>query len=148
MTHPPNVFHATGRPGWVLDAALPGLRRARKREVEVRVQFALAPGRLQTLEGEVQVRPGDAVVTGLHGERWRVSAGRFEAKYRPGPTPDRYVSRPYEVHALRLEEACEVMLSDGLSTLRGRPGDWLLDYGDGSLGIVAAHLFDLTYELL
>jgi hypothetical protein len=42
----------------------------------------------------------------------------------------------------------EVVLADGLSQLRGRSGDWLVDYGDGSLGIVAALIFSQTYEIL
>lgn len=140
-------FTATGRPGFVLDGICSALP-ARKREAEVAVEFAVAPGRLQTLEGEVQVRPGDAVITGPSGERWRVSAEHFAVKYRPAAQPGLYLSRPYEVRALQLTEPCEVVLSDGASVLRGQPGDWLLDYGDGSLGIVAAHLFELTYELL
>lgn len=137
-------FTATGRSGFVLDEALP----ARKREAEVAVEFATAAGWLQTLEGEVQVRPGDAVITGPSGERWRVSAEHFAGKYSPASQAGRYMSRPYEVRALQLTEPCDVVLSDGASVLHGQPGDWLLDYGDGSLGVVASHLFDLTYELL
>lgn len=147
MTRPVQL-HATGRPGWLLDAATPGLRPARKRETEVGVAFAPTAGGLQTLEGVVQVRPGDAIVTGSRGERWRVSAPHFAAKYRATDQPGRYLSRPYEVRALRLEHPCEVLLTDAVSVLHGRAGDWLLDYGDGSLGIVASDLFDLTYELL
>jgi hypothetical protein len=41
-----------------------------------------------------------------------------------------------------------VQLADGVSILRGQPGDWLVDYGDGSLGIVAHDIFSTTYEIL
>ena len=34
------------------------------------------------------------------------------------------------------------------ATLRGHAGDWLVDYGDGSLGIVARDIFATTYEIL
>lgn len=141
-------WHARTTPGFVLDPQALPLRQARKREVLLQATLATQPGRLQTLEGEVQVRPGDALVTGLAGERWRVSAAHFAAKYRPTGNPGQFVSLPAQVRVLPLAEPCEVLLADGESVLHGRPGDWLVDYGDGSLGIVAAHLFDLTYELL
>lgn len=137
-------LQASGQPGYVLDTA----QCARKRELDVAVEFATTPRQLQTLEGTVQVRVGDAIVTGLAGERWRVSADHFGTRYRPADKPGHFISRPNEVRALRLAEPCEVLLSDGVSRLRGEIGDWLVDYGDGSLGIIAAHLFDLTYELL
>jgi hypothetical protein len=47
-----------------------------------------------------------------------------------------------------LNEGFEVILADGASRLRGRAGDWLVDYGDGSLGIVSASIFDTTYEVV
>jgi len=50
--------------------------------------------------------------------------------------------------ALCMRERFEVILSDGVSRLRGHSGDWLVDYGDGSLGIVAPMSFADTYEIL
>jgi hypothetical protein len=32
--------------------------------------------------------------------------------------------------------------------LHGHPGDWLVDYGDGSLGIVSRTIFPTTYEII
>jgi hypothetical protein len=32
--------------------------------------------------------------------------------------------------------------------LHGRAGDWLVDYGDGSLGIVSPAIFSTTYEIV
>lgn len=141
-------LYSRNQPGFILAAGTPGLRPARKHEAEVGVEFARQPGRLQTLEGEVQVSTGDAIVTGPRGERWPVAAEHFAAKYRAAGRPGRYLSLPVTVHALQLQAPCEVVLGDGASVLRGNPGDWLLDYGDGSLGIVAQTIFDMTYELL
>jgi hypothetical protein len=42
----------------------------------------------------------------------------------------------------------KVVLADGVSHLTGRAGDWLVDYGDGSLGIVTQAIFATTYEIL
>ena len=58
---------------------------ARKFEREVSVRFAAQAGIIQTLEGEVHVKIGDAVITGPHGEHWRVSRNHFPEKYRPIP---------------------------------------------------------------
>jgi hypothetical protein len=40
-----------------------------------------------------------------------------------------------------------VVLADGISRLKGRPGDWLVDYGDGSLGVVSPEIFSSTYQV-
>jgi hypothetical protein len=124
--------------------------RAHKRRQRFAVRFAAHAGSVATLEGEVRMQAGDAVVTGLDGEQWPVARARFQASYAPvaplGFGQDGlYESLPLPVLALPLEQACEVQLPDGVSRLHGQPGDWLVDYGDGSLGVVAAALFERVY---
>jgi hypothetical protein len=60
----------------------------------------------------------------------------------------RYVSLPNSIMAVPMTGTFEVLLADGVSRLRGRPGDWLVDYGDGSLGIVSKAIFAATYEIV
>jgi hypothetical protein len=148
------VFISSGRPGYT-DEVGGNPRRvvARKIEREIQVRFAKDAGRLQTNEGLVSVKPGDAILTGINGEHWRVSQARFPDKYRPAesttPGDDgAYVSLPNRVFAVPMTTAFEVMLSDGESKLAGLAGDWLVDYGDGSLGIVSSRVFDSTYEVV
>lgn len=124
--------------------------RAHKRRQRFAVHFATHDGSVHTLEGDVHARAGDAVVTGLAGEQWPVERARFMASYAPvAPLhfgqDGLYESLPLPVLALPLDQACEVLLPDGVSRLHGRPGDWLVDYGDGSLGVVAAALFERVY---
>jgi hypothetical protein len=126
---------------------------ARKLARELEVQFTPVACTIQTREGLVHARPGDAIVTGAGGERWRVSRGHFAEKYRPVPPTaegqaGRYVSLPNSVMAVPVPNAFEVLLADGVSRLRGQPGDWLVDYGDGSLGIVSQAIFTATYEIV
>ena len=95
---------------------------------------------------------GDAIVTGTNGERWPVGRERFLTKYLPlSPTVSGgdgfYQSQPNTVLALKMEEPFTVVLSDGVSLLTGKAGDWLLDYGDGSLGVVDAHIFCDIYSV-
>ena len=126
---------------------------ARKLEREVDVRFTLTECTVKTPEGVVHARPGDAIITGTAGEHWRVSRARFADKYRPvAPTvageAGRYVSIPNRILAVPMSESFEVLLADGVSRLHGRPGEWLVDYGDGSLGIVSEDIFASTYSVV
>ena len=117
------------------------------------MQFADADCIVRTPEGMVYAHPGDAILTGNGGQLWRVSRAKFANKYRPlAPTvageSGRYMSLPNVILALQMDELFEVALQDGVSRLLGRPGDWLVDYGDGSLGVVAEGIFAITYEVL
>ena len=151
---PASVFRSSGRPGfssWI--SADPRRISARKLEREIQVRFTPVACSVQTSEGLVQARPGDAILTGPAGEHWRVSRERFGEKYRPvAPTrigePGSYISLPNRILALPMTEPFEVVLADGVSRLTGRAGDWLVDYGDGSLGIVSRTIFSTTYEIL
>jgi hypothetical protein len=139
-------FAARHQPGPVLDAA-EALLRARKREFIVHVRFAGEAGELQTPEGRVQVQPGDAIVRDDRGRQWRVSRHHFDAKYE-SIDGERFRSRRVEVKALHMSEPFEVLLADRQSLLRGLSGDWLVDYGDGSLGVVSDTAFSSSYDLI
>jgi len=154
VEEPAAVFRSSGRSGYT-DAIRDDARHveARKRPGRVEVRFADTECSVQTPEGIVHAKPGDAILAGPKGERWRVSRAHFAAKYEPlFPTqagdPGCYRALPYRVMALCMRERFEVILSDGVSRLRGHSGDWLVDYGDGSLGIVAPMSFADTYEIL
>ena len=141
--------HAQGHaPALLADARH---RAAHKRRQQYEVRFATQAGSVATLEGPVPVAAGDAVVTGSAGEQWPVARARFGAKYRPLPPlpfgrDGRYESLPLPVLVLQPGQPFEVELADGRARLHGQAGDWLVDYGDGSLGVVAAALFDAMYE--
>ncbi len=150
---PPRLFRSSARRGFSDQVTSnPARIFARKVPREIQVEFAAVACAIQTPEGTVQAQPGDAILTGTAGERWRVTRARFGEKYQPvAPTvagsPGRYVSLPNQVVAVRMDEPFQVLLSDGQSLLTGRPGEWLVDYGDGSLGIIAAEIFATTYRI-
>ena len=126
---------------------------ARKLEREVQVRFAAEACTVHTPEGVVQALAGDAILTGIAGEHWRVSRAHFAEKYRPKPPTQSgqagtYLSLRNRILALQIAEPFEVLLADGQSTLSGRASDWLVDYGDGSLGIVSQGIFATTYEIV
>lgn len=146
-------FESTGADGYsALVLADPLHVRATKREQAVSVRFAKEPGPVVTREGIVHAEAEDAIVTGVDGERWPVSADKFSDKYQAlEPTQHGesgvYRTLPNEVLAIRMTEPFTVVLSDRQSTLAGSPGDWLVDYGDGSFGVVAADIFAQTYDI-
>jgi PGDYG protein len=154
IAKPLPVFHSSGQFGFSkLVSDDPRRVAARKLEREVKVRFTPEACLVHTPEGTVHAKPGDAILTGTTGETWRVSQARFEHKYRPiAPTTaceaGRYLSLRNRILALQMREPFEVVLADGVSRLTGHPGDWLVDYGDGSLGIVTQAIFATTYEIL
>lgn len=126
--------------------------RARKREYPVQVRFAAADEPVHTREGQVRAHAGDAVVTGGEGEQWPVRPAVFHARYRPlaplaAGEAGTWLSRPIDVIALQMDAPFAVELADG-DRLLGQPGDWLVEYGDGGLAIVAASIFPKTYDLV
>lgn len=159
MSHSPAgpadlLFRSSTRTGFsAAVSAHPDRVLARKLTGEVQVQFASVVGTVGTLEGVVHARPGDAIVTGATGEQWSVPREHFAGKYRAvPPTADgeagRYVSLPNSIMALLMSAPFEVLLADGVSRLKGQAGDWLVDYGDGSFGVVSAPIFATTYEIV
>jgi hypothetical protein len=153
-TTPPPLFRSSGQRGFSSAlSADPRHVHARKFERQVQVQFAPERCTVQTPEGLVHAQPGDAILTGIAGERWRVSRVHFGDKYRPVP-PTRsgeagtYLSLPNRILALQMSAPFEVLLADGQSRLSGKASDWLVDYGDGSLGVVSPAIFSTTYEIL
>jgi hypothetical protein len=147
------LFRSSGQRGY--SSALSADPRrifARKLEREIDVRFTPVECTVQTSEGSVHAAPGDAIITGTAGEHWRVSRARFPDKYRPVPPTvageaGRYVSLPNRIMAVPMTEPFEVVLADGVSRLTGRAGEWLVDYGDGSLGIVSPDIFANTYQI-
>jgi hypothetical protein len=148
------LYCSSGQRGYSnLVSADPRRVQARKLEREIEVRFTPVACTVQTPEGVVHAKPGDAIITGTAGEHWRVSRARFHDKYRPVPPTiageaGRYVSLPNRIIAVQMTEAFEVLLADGVSRLQGRPGEWLVDYGDGSLGIVSEAIFAFTYQIM
>jgi PGDYG protein len=150
---PSRRYRSTGRRGFSPEIrALPGLTFAQKTPAKVDVAFASAECTVKTREGRVHARAGDAILTGTTGDRWRVSRAKFAEKYQPvAPTrageEGRYAALPIRVAVVRMQEDFEVVLADGISVLAGKSGDWLVDYGDGSLGVIAPEIFTTTYRI-
>lgn len=148
------LFRASGVAGYLPDIqAHPHKVTARKRPLPLKVEFATAPCVVETLEGAVSAAPGDAIITGTAGERWPVNPERFKASYEPVPPTQAgqsgtYRTLPAKVIGVPMSKRFEVLLADGVSLLHGGRGDWLVDYGDGNLGIISHAVFPTVYEII
>jgi hypothetical protein len=131
--------------------AEPGALRVCKRPDPLEVVFATSDGVCETLEGPARYRAGDAILTGIQGERWPVKRGLFLANYEPVPPTVAeddgiYRKLPSEALALRLDRPVLVPVGWQDDPLQGRPGDWLLRYADGSYGVVQDEIFRKSYQ--
>ena len=66
-------------------AADPASVPVQKLPVPVQVRWMLQDGVCRTLEGEVNYRAGDPVLTGDEGEQWTMPSAAFASAYEPVP---------------------------------------------------------------
>ena len=130
----------------------PAARQAVKDE-KVSVEFATQHGELRSAVGINQFVPRDALITGSTGDRWCVSRDRFDAKYVPEPPTVHgeagdYRNRPVPVLARRMTQPFSVARMAGGDSLRGDPGDWLVQYAPGDHGIVERTRFERVYRII
>lgn len=120
--------------------------------IEVAVEFADHPQTVVTLEGPVTCKVGDAIVTGVLGERWPVSKNAFYDKYEPAEDrtlgySGKYKKRIRRVHAIQLAAPFDVVLTGGRGSLHGETGDWCVRFGPDDMAIVGKDIFLASYEL-
>ena len=129
------------------------LRKAtyRTRPVEVSVEFSDCEQIIDTLEGPVVGHLGDAIVTGVKGERHPQPVDKFDSKYEPiqgqqSHSNGRFTKRIKAVQAAQLHEPLDIELSNGRGALHGKSGDWCVWYDPADLSIVARDIFPELYE--
>lgn len=127
-------------------------RQACKRPLVVSVTFASRDGVCETLEGSVKYQRGDALVTGVMGEKWPVSRDKFFKRYEPedqmcSGTNGAYRKKPLTVIAVQLLDDLKISIDTG-DELSGHPGDWLVKDEDGDYGIIQPSIFAKTYDLI
>lgn len=126
---------------------------AERLSLSLEVKFVSSNGTIKTLEGEVAYKKGDAIVTGIHGEKWPVSRQRFEETYIPCENTIMgqngvYKHKPAKVYGYQLQKPIIIHLSDGKGVLHGKAGDWLIEYPQGDRAIIDNKIFHKTYGVL
>lgn len=120
--------------------------------LERHVEFAKNDGVHETPEGPVRFRAGDAIIHDDDGTSWPVSRSRFDDLYEPSKgtrTGDAgiYLKRRKAVRALQIAAPRRLDLTKGRGQLKGLAGDWIVDYGNRDLAIVANEIFSKTYKI-
>lgn len=119
--------------------------KVRKKPLTLRFRFATETEVIETLEGPVTAHAGDAVLTGVRGEAWPISAEKFCQKYEV-MADGQCVPRGNVVDAQQMLEPFVVRVGWANEPLKGQPGDYLLTYGPGDFGVVERAIFEETYE--
>lgn len=123
-----------------------------KKPIPVQVEFATSAGNLPTLEGRVAYESGDALVTGVAGERWPIRRERFERTYRACDAGGamgrngRFMRQPALVQARQTENPVRIPLEGNLGILLAKAGDWIVTGPDGETWPVANGIFQESYE--
>ncbi len=119
----------------------------------VSVRFAAQAGVLESREGANRYSAGDALITGSTGDRWTVSRGRFNVKYKAVPPLNDgedgwYDNIPVAVLAKQIAEPFVIARSAGGDWIAGRSMDWMIQYAPGDFGIVEDAKFRSVYRPL
>lgn len=122
-----------------------------KKPIPAQVKFARQAGTLETLEGPVAFGEGDALMTGVKGERWPIRRPRFEETYAPVPPTrmgenGRYLKKPKPVTARQTTIDETIDLGGDRGVLQAKPGDWIVTADDGRRWVVANDIFLATYQ--
>lgn len=116
--------------------------------IEVSVTFATSDGSLGTLEGNVPYCAGDALMTGVQGERWPIERKKFDEWYRAINGKPGFYYKIKSVLAKKMERAFRVPITkDEQTFLIGKAGDWAVQTTPGNLSVVGSGIFEQTYQI-
>lgn len=121
--------------------------RCFKQPVPVKYSFATKKMTIETLEGPVVCSKGDVIMTGVAGERWPIPRDKFNATY--DIVDESTATKKYiEVSAVKLIEEARVRVPWSKDLLTGNIGDYVVQYGVDSYGVVNNQVFEQTYAIL
>lgn len=116
-----------------------------------KVDFAKEPHTIITLEGPVQCQAGDAIITGVIGERWAVQRSIFDQNYcpvdqhLPQGIDGFYLRKEISVQAEKIKNPHTVDLGENRGVLNACVGDWLVVSSEGRQWVIADKVFTKTY---
>ena len=116
-----------------------------KKPIPLEFRYAETDETIETKEGPVGAKAGDAIMTGTEGEQWPIPAEKFAQTYDVlgGGTASK---KNIPVFAKEMSKPFQVKVSWSNDLLQGASGDYLVQYGPGDYGVVGREIFGKTYE--
>ena len=116
-----------------------------KKPIPLGFRYAEADETIETKEGSVGARAGDAIMTGTEGEQWPIPAEKFAQTY-DDLGDGTAAKKNIPVFAKEMIEPFQVKVSWSDDLLQGEAGDYLVQYGPGDYGAVGREIFGKTYK--
>lgn len=123
--------------------------KAQKKKIDSKFYFAEADGIIQTKEGAVSYKNGDAILTGVKGEQWPIKRDTFEATYVFDVNTGLCFKRPEIVMVEKSDVPFSVNVSWSNDPINGKVGDYRVSNLSGTdTWIVDSDIFNETYDLV
>jgi len=116
-----------------------------KLPIPLEFRYAETDETIETKEGSVGAKAGDAIMTGTEGEEWPIPAEKFAETY-DDLGDGTAAKKNIPVFAKEMSEPFQVKVSWSDDLLQGEEGDYLVQYGVGDYGVVGREIFEKTYE--
>jgi len=116
-----------------------------KLPIPLEFRYAETDETIETKEGSVGAKAGDAIMTGTEGEEWPIPAEKFAETY-DDLGDGTAAKKNIPVFAKEMSEPFQVKVSWSDDLLQGEEGDYLVQYGAGDYGVVGREIFEKTYE--
>ena len=135
---------AIGGRGGNPDLSKTGFKTAKK-PIPLNYEISKAAQTIATKEGPVAARAGDIIMTGTKGEKWPIPKNKFRQTY--DIVGDGLAAKKnIPVHAQQMSKPFNVKVSWSDDLLKGKAGDFLVQYGPGDYGVVEKEIFKQTYD--
>ena len=123
-----------------------GTFNATKKPIKVNIDIADTDGVINTLEGAVQYKAGDGIVTGVEGEKYPVPQKKLPELYNIKEVDGKtiYEKKPIKVRCWATPFTLGIKLDDARGTLRAKAGDIVVKDKDNYY-VVDKDIFDKTF---
>ena len=125
----------------------PGVLEAFKKPIPVKYSIAEEAYTVETKEGPVKCKKGDAIMTGVEGEVWPIPFKKFKKTYDI-VSDTKATKKKILVQCSQLTLPVLVKVSWSEDLLKGEIGDYLVQYGKDDYGIVGKSIFKKSYTIV
>lgn len=120
--------------------------KAQKKQIDTKFYFSEKDDVINTKEGTVSCKTGDAVLTGVKGEQWPIKRDTFEKTYIFNQETGICFKRPEVVMVEKMSKPFSVVVSWSNDPIQGKAGDYRVSNVEGTDSwVVDNEIFNETY---